>query len=142
MHQLAQGFVETAGLVAAIEVADTMAKAAQVAIIAAHRVDGLRVCVICEGDVAACKAAVNAGVSRAVSMNALICSNVIPRPDGDKDALKKELDGINRRKAARKAAKAALRAGKPAPAQEPAAPKAPPKRQAASKTAKTPGAKK
>ena len=51
------GFVETAGLVIAIQVADAMAKAAEVEIIAAHKVDGLRVCVICKGDVAACQAA-------------------------------------------------------------------------------------
>jgi ethanolamine utilization protein EutK len=112
MSQLAQGFVEAAGLVAAIEVSDTMAKTADVKIIAAHKVDGLRICVVCEGDVAACKAAVNAGVSKAVSMNALLGSNIIPRPDGGAGALKKELDSVNRRKAERKAAKAALRAGK------------------------------
>lgn len=47
------GFVETAGLVIAIQVADAMAKAAEVEIISAHKVDGLRVCVICKGDVAA-----------------------------------------------------------------------------------------
>lgn len=49
------GFVETAGLVIAIQVADAMAKAAEVEIISAHKVDGLRVCVICKGDVAACR---------------------------------------------------------------------------------------
>ena len=52
------GFVETAGLVIAIQVADAMAKAAEVEIISAHKVDGLRVCVICKADVAACQAAV------------------------------------------------------------------------------------
>ena len=56
------GFVETAGLVIAIQVADAMAKAAEVEIISAHKVDGLRVCVICKGDVAACQAAVETGV--------------------------------------------------------------------------------
>ena len=44
------GFVETAGLVIAIQVADAMAKAAEVEIISAHKVDGLRVCVICKED--------------------------------------------------------------------------------------------
>ena len=37
------GFVETAGLVIAIQVADAMAKAAEVEIISAHKVDGLPV---------------------------------------------------------------------------------------------------
>ena len=55
------GFVETAGLVIAIQVADAMAKAAEVEIISAHKVDGLRACVICKGDVAACQAAVETG---------------------------------------------------------------------------------
>ena len=36
------GFVETAGLVIAIQVADAMAKAAEVEIISAHKVDGQR----------------------------------------------------------------------------------------------------
>lgn len=58
------GFVETAGLVIAIQVADAMAKAAEVEIISAHKVDGLRVCVICKGDVAACQAAVETAPCR------------------------------------------------------------------------------
>ena len=49
--QRAQGFVETAGLVIAIQAADAMAKAAEVEVVMAHKVDGLRVCVVCEGDV-------------------------------------------------------------------------------------------
>ena len=65
------GFVETAGLVIAIQVADAMAKAAEVEIIAAHKVDGLRVCVICKGDVAACQAAVETGALLAQSLNGL-----------------------------------------------------------------------
>ena len=60
------GFVETAGLVIAIQVADAMAKAAEVEIISAHKVDGLRVCVICKGDVAACQAADWMGAGRVI----------------------------------------------------------------------------
>ena len=74
------GFVETAGLVIAIQVADAMAKAAEVEIISAHKVDGLRVCVICKGDVAACQAAVETGALLAQSLNGLNGYNIIPSP--------------------------------------------------------------
>ena len=111
MDQRAQGFVETAGLVLAIQVADVMAKAAEVKVVMAHKVDGLRVCVICEGDVAACKASVEAGAELAGGLNGLLGSNVIPRPaDGAKN-LQQHLAGIQQRKAARKAAKEARRLG-------------------------------
>lgn len=103
------GFVETAGLVIAIQVADTMAKAAEVNIIAAHKVDGLRVCVICAGDVAACQAAVAAGAEQAHGQNGLLGYNVIANPDPESD-IEALLQRIVDKKAARKIAKAALRA--------------------------------
>ena len=74
------GFVETAGLVIAIQVADAMAKAAEVEIISAHKVDGLRVCVICKGDVAACQAAVETGALLAQSLNGLNGTTSSPAP--------------------------------------------------------------
>ena len=82
------GFVETAGLVIAIQVADAMAKAAEVEIISAHKVDGLRVCVICKGDVAACQAAVETGALLAQSLNGLNGYNIIPSPAEEPDSLK------------------------------------------------------
>ena len=111
MEQGAQGFVETAGLVIAIQVADAMAKVAAVKVVMAHKVDGLRVCVICEGDVAACKASVNAGAELAESLGGLLGSNVIPRPADGAEGLHEHLGGIRERKAARKAAKDARRSG-------------------------------
>ena len=111
MDQRAQGFVETAGLVIAIQVADVMAKAAEVKVVMAHKVDGLRVCVICEGDVAACKASVSAGAELAKSLDGLLGSNVIPRPADGAESLQQHMDGIKQRKAARKAAKEARRLG-------------------------------
>ena len=116
MDQRAQGFVETAGLVIAIQVADAMAKAAEVQVVMAHKVDGLRVCVICEGDVAACKASVNVGADLARSLNGLLGSNVIPRPAEGGPMLQTHLDELKARKAARKAAKDARRLGGAAPA--------------------------
>ena len=116
MDQRAQGFVETAGLVIAIQVADVMAKAAEVKVVMAHKVDGLRVCVICEGDVAACKASVSAGADLAASLNGLLGSNVIPRPADGAQRLQEHMDELKDRRAARKAAKEARRLGGAAPA--------------------------
>ena len=105
------GFVETAGLVIAIQVADAMAKAAEVEIISAHKVDGLRVCVICKGDVAACQAAVETGALLAQSLNGLNGYNIIPSPAEEPDSLMDMLEDIKRKKAARKAAKLAYGRG-------------------------------
>jgi ethanolamine utilization protein EutK len=113
MDQRAQGFVETAGLVIAIQVADAMAKAAAVQIAMAHKVDGLRICVICEGDVAACQASVNAGADLARGLNGLLGSNVIPRPAEGAKGLQEHIDAMKQRKAARKAAKEARKTGTP-----------------------------
>lgn len=118
------GFVETAGLVIAIQVADAMAKAAEVEIIAAHKVDGLRVCVICKGDVAACQAAVETGAMLAQSLNGLNGYNIIPSPAEEPDSLMDMLEDIKRKKAARKAAKKARMAAAGTPAAAPAAPAA------------------
>ena len=111
MNQHAQGFVETAGLVLAIQVADAMAKAAKVQVVMAHKVDGLRVCVICEGDVAACQASVNAGAAIAKGVGGLLGSNVIPRPADGAEMLQEHIDVMKLRKAARKAAKETRRRG-------------------------------
>ena len=91
------GFVETAGLVIAIQVADAMAKAAEVEIISAHKVDGLRVCVICKGDVAACQAAVETGALLAQSLNGLDGYNIIPSPAEEPDSLMDMLADIKRK---------------------------------------------
>ena len=116
------GFVETAGLVIAIQVADAMAKAAEVEIISAHKVDGLRVCVICKGDVAACQAAVETG---ALSLNGLNGYNIIPSPAEEPDSLMDMLEDIKRKKAARKAAKLARMAAAKGEAAAPAAEESP-----------------
>ena len=101
------GFVETAGLSAAIQVADAMAKAAEVTVFRAHKVDGLRVAVICRGDVGSCQAAVDTGAELARSIDALICANVIPSPADNAGVLNAMLLEIPAKKAARKKAKQA-----------------------------------
>lgn len=119
------GFVETAGLVIAIQVADAMAKAAEVEIISAHKVDGLRVCVICKGDVAACQAAVETGALLAQSLNGLNGYNIIPSPAEEPDSLMDMLEDIKRKKAARKAAKLVRMAAAKGEAAAPAAEESP-----------------
>jgi len=105
VSHLAQGFIEVTGYVAAIEAADTMAKAADVVVKRAHKVDGPRVCVICEGDVAACQAAVNAALGVCAPKGTVISSNIIPNPAGGPEELYRHLDAINEAKAAKKRAK-------------------------------------
>ena len=114
MEKQAQGFVEAAGYVAAIEVADAMAKAADVVIVMAHKVDGPRVCVICEGDVAACQAAVSAGSSLCESKGMLLGANVIARPEQGSAQLYTLLNEMKARKAAKKAERQAKLGGRQA----------------------------
>ena len=75
------GFVETYGLVAAVEAADAMSKAARVRVRTVANADLGLLSVICEGDLAACKAAVDAGRAAAQRVGGCITSNVIGRPD-------------------------------------------------------------
>lgn len=112
MNNLAQGFIEVTGYVAAIEAADCMAKAAEVRVTRAHKVDGPRVCVICEGDVAACQAAVEAAVSYCSPKGTVIASNIIPSPAGGGEELYHHLDVINAAKAAKKKARLAASAAR------------------------------
>ncbi|MCQ1530187.1 BMC domain-containing protein [Lutispora saccharofermentans] len=76
-----KGFIETKGLVAAIEAADAMVKAANVEIIGKKLIGGGLVTVIVEGDVGAVKAAVDAGAAAAQKVGELISVHVIARPN-------------------------------------------------------------
>jgi len=112
VSHLAQGFIEVTGYVAAIEAADTMAKAAEVVVKRAHKVDGPRVCVICEGDVAACQAAVNAALGVCLPKGTVISSNVIPNPAGGPEELYRHLNAIDAKKAAKKKARSQAEAAR------------------------------
>lgn len=74
------GFIETKGLVAAIEAADSMIKAANVEIIGKKIIGGGLVTVIVEGDVGAVKAAVDAGAAAAQKVGEVVSVHVIARP--------------------------------------------------------------
>jgi len=80
------GFVETYGLVAAIEAADAMAKAARVRVKTVLNADLGLLSVVCEGDLAACRAAVDAGKAAAERIGKCTASNVIGRPDEDTES--------------------------------------------------------
>ncbi|MBN7774578.1 BMC domain-containing protein [Clostridium aminobutyricum] len=77
------GFIETKGLIAAIEAADAMLKAANVGLVDRVFVKGGLVTIIIEGDVGAVKAATDAGSSAAARVGEVISVHVIPRPHED-----------------------------------------------------------
>lgn len=77
----ALGMIETYGLITAIEASDAMVKSANVRLIREFEITAGLVSVIVEGDVAACQAAVNAGVAAAERVGKVISRHVIPRPD-------------------------------------------------------------
>jgi len=85
--QLALGMVETKGLIAAIEAADAMVKAANIRLLGRQKVTAGLVTVMVEGDVGAVKAAVDAGGAAAERVGEVVSSHVIPRPHGDIDGI-------------------------------------------------------
>ncbi|MEJ2543626.1 MAG: ethanolamine utilization microcompartment protein EutM [Calditrichaceae bacterium] len=87
MAQEALGMVETRGFIGAVEAADAMVKAARVKLIGKTQVGSGLVTISVRGDVAACKAATDAGASAAQKVGELIGVHVIPRPHEDVDML-------------------------------------------------------
>ncbi len=81
------GFIETQGLVAAIEAADAMVKAANVTLMGIEKVGGGLVTVTVQGDVGAVKAAVDAGAAAAKRVGELVSVHVIPRPHADLESI-------------------------------------------------------
>ena len=79
----ALGMVETRGLVAAIEAADAMVKAANVTLVGSEKIGSGLVSVMVRGDVGAVKAATDAGAAAASRVGELVSVHVIPRPHGD-----------------------------------------------------------
>jgi ethanolamine utilization protein EutM len=85
--QQALGLIETRGLVAAIEAADAMVKAAKVRFLSRQKVKGGLVAILVAGDVGAVKAAVDAGAAAGKRVGTVVSSHVIPRPHNDIDAM-------------------------------------------------------
>ena len=84
----ALGMVETRGLVAAIEAADAMVKAANVVLVGSEKIGSGLVSVMVRGDVGAVKAAVEAGSAAANSLGEVIATHGIPRPPQDVEKLR------------------------------------------------------
>lgn len=81
--QKALGLIETKGIVAAIEAADAMVKAANVVLINRETVGAGLIAISVAGDVGAVKAAVDAGAAAAARVGSLVSGHVIPRPHDD-----------------------------------------------------------
>ncbi|MFQ5600372.1 MAG: ethanolamine utilization microcompartment protein EutM [Candidatus Krumholzibacteriia bacterium] len=76
----ALGLIETRGFVALIEASDAMVKAANVRLVSYEKTGGGFVTAVVRGDVAAVKAAVEAGANAANKVGELVSVHVIPRP--------------------------------------------------------------
>ena len=83
----ALGMIETIGLVASIEAADAMVKAANVTLIGKEHVGGGLVTVMVRGDVGAVKASVDAGAAAAERVGELVSIHVIPRPHDEVEGI-------------------------------------------------------
>lgn len=93
MTQEALGMVETKGLVGAIEAADAMVKAANVALLGTEKIGSGLVTVMVRGDVGAVKASVDAGAAAAEKVGMVISTHVIPRPHREVEALLPKVEG-------------------------------------------------
>jgi microcompartment protein CcmL/EutN len=76
----ALGMIETKGFAAMVEASDAMVKAAKVELVGYEKIGGGYVTAIVRGDVAAVKAAVEAGVRGAEKVGEVVSVHVIPRP--------------------------------------------------------------
>lgn len=82
-NQQALGILETQGLTAVLEATDVMLKAANVTLVGKEKIGAAYVTVMIRGDVAAVKAAVDAGAAAVGNLGKLIAAHVIPRPHQD-----------------------------------------------------------
>ncbi|OIO88732.1 MAG: ethanolamine utilization protein EutM [Anaerolineae bacterium CG2_30_64_16] len=81
----ALGMIETKGFAAMVEASDAMVKAAKVELVGYEKIGGGYVTAIVRGDVAAVKAAVEAGVRGAEKVGEVVSVHVIPRPHENVD---------------------------------------------------------
>src|SRR5512137_2770920 len=86
MESEALGMIETRGFTAMVEAADAMVKAAKVDLVGYEKIGGGYVTAIVRGDVAACRAAVDAGQRSAEKVGEVVSTHVSPRPHEAVDA--------------------------------------------------------
>jgi len=87
MSAQALGLLETRGLVAALEAADAMMKAANVVCIGKEVTDAALVTIKITGEVAAVRAAVEAGKVAAAKVGEVVSTHIIPRPDAGTETI-------------------------------------------------------
>lgn len=83
----ALGLIETIGLAAGIEAADSMVKAANVELVARQQVGGGLIAILVRGDTGSVKAAVDAGTAAASRVGQVVSAHVIPRPHPDLESI-------------------------------------------------------
>src|SRR5213594_1638069 len=86
-HLEALGMIETKGLVPLVEASDAMLKSANVTLIGWQKIGSGMVTALVVGDVAAVKAAVDAGAAAAGRVGEVVGVQVIPRPHEDVGAI-------------------------------------------------------
>ena len=82
MQEEALGLIETRGFVAMVEATDAMVKAARVTVVHYEKIGGGYVTTMVRGDVAAVRAATEAGSAAAAKVGEVVSVHVIPRPHG------------------------------------------------------------
>ena len=97
MADRALGMIETRGLVASIEAADAMVKAANVQLLGKQKVQGGLVTILVTGETAAVKSAVDAGAAAAQRLGEIVSTHIIPRPDDQIDELIGEVKIVERK---------------------------------------------
>ena len=83
----ALGMIECKGFVAMVQASDAMVKAARVELVGYEKTGGGYVTAIVRGDVAAVKAATEAGAREAQRVGELVSVHIIPRPHENVDAI-------------------------------------------------------
>ena len=81
----ALGMIETRSFPAVVEAADAMVKAAKVELVSYEKTGGGYLCAIIRGDVAAVKAACDAGRAGAARVGEVVAVHIIARPHSNVD---------------------------------------------------------
>ncbi|HSW54223.1 MAG TPA: BMC domain-containing protein [Ignavibacteriaceae bacterium] len=97
MADRALGMIETRGLIASIEAADAMVKAAKVQLIGKEKIQGGLVTILVVGETAAVKSAIDAGAAAAQRVGELVSTHIIPRPDDQIDELIGEVKPVEKK---------------------------------------------
>ena len=87
LHSNALGMIECRGFAAMVEASDAMVKAANVQLVSWVKIGAGYVTAIVRGDVAAVKAATDAGAQAAQRVGELVCVHVIPRPHSNLESI-------------------------------------------------------